>query len=312
MYPSPLAFSYLKRLVCIEQVLSARGVIASLKPCGQRLIGPCPVHHGDHPQAFVVDRSKDLWYCFTRCRSGGDVVALVQRMDHCPYPEVARYLASLAQRSTTPARAEARAPHRAYQPYTRTLRLDPHAPLLAQKGIWAETARHFEAGAYPGPGFLQGCLAIRLHDPHGRPLGYAGRRLDPAQAQHYGKWKFPPGLPKREILYGFHRLPAPLPQGLAVVECPWGVMRLAQIGIPAVALLGLHLSCPQLELLRRNSRIVLMLDGDPAGRSASCQIADTLNQYTHTLVHRIDLPPGLDPDDLDDFELSRRLLPLLG
>jgi DNA primase len=311
MPSSSLAFSHLKRLVSIEQVLTARGMIASLKPHGQRLIGPCPVHHGDHPQAFVVDLAKDLWYCFTRCRGGGDVVALVQRMDHCPYPEVARYLASLAQLSPTPPRAEARAPERAYRPYTRELRLDPHAPLLALKGIRAQTARHFEAGAYQGPGFLAGCLAIRLHDPHGCPIGYAGRRLDPVQARHYGKWKFPPGLPKRELLYGFHHLPSPLPQGLAVVECPWGVMRLAQIGIPAVALLGIHLSRPQVALLRRTSPLVLMLDGDQAGRSASRQIADTLAQYTPTPVHRIDLPQGLDPDDLDDSELSHQLLPLL-
>jgi len=311
MHPSHLAFSHLKRLVSIARVLTARGVIASLKQRGQRLIGPCPVHHGDHPQAFVVDRAKDLWHCFTRCRGGGDVVELVRRMDHCPYPEVARYLAALAQVSPTPAKAEARAPRRAYQPYTQTLRLDPRAPLLAQKGIWAQTARHFEAGAYQGPGFLQGCLAIRLHDPDGRPIGYAGRRLDPQQIRQYGKWKFPPGLPKRELLYGFHRITSRLHQGLVVVECPWSVMRLAQIGIPAVALLGIHLSRPQAELLPRTSRIVLMLDGDPAGRSASGQIADTLNPYTPLPVHRIDLPPGLDPDDLDDLELSRRLLPLL-
>ncbi len=311
MHPSHLAFSHLKRLVSIERVLTARGVMTSLKRRGQRLIGPCPVHHGDHPQAFVVDRAKDLWHCFTRCRGGGDVVELVRRMDHCPYPEVARYLAALAQVSPTPARAEARAPDRAYQPYTRQLRLNPHAPLLAEKGIWAQTARHFEAGAYQGPGFLEGCVAIRLHDPDGRPIGYAGRRLDPQQIRQCGKWKFPPGLPKREILYGFHRITSRLHQGLAVVECPWGVMRLAQIGIPGVALLGIHLSRTQVQLLRRTPRIVLMLDGDPAGRSASRQIADTLNQYTRTPVHRVDLPQGLDPDDLDNLELSRRLFPLL-
>jgi DNA primase len=311
MPPSSLAFSHLKGLVSIEQVLTARGMIASLTRRGQRLIGPCPVHHGDHPQAFVVDRAQDLWYCFTRCRGGGDVVELVRRMDHCPYPEVARYLAALAQVSPMPPRAEVRAPERTYQPYTRALRLDPHAPLLAHKGIAAQTARHFEAGAYQGPGFLERCLAIRLHDPQGRPLGYAGRRLDPAQARRYGKWKFPAGLPKREILYGFHRITSRLRQGLVVVECPWAVMRLAQVGIPAVALLGIHLSRTQLQLLRRTSPIVLMLDGDQAGQSASGQIADTLNQYTRSLVHRIDLPQGLDPDDLDNVELSRRLLPLL-
>ena len=100
-------------------------------------------------------------------------------------------------------------------------------------------------------------------------------------------------------------------QGLALVECPWAVMRLAQVGIPAVALRGIHLSRTQVQLLHRTSPIVLMLDGDQAGRSASGQIADTLNQYARSLVYRIDLPQDLDSDDLDDWELSRRLLPLL-
>ncbi|MEA2080680.1 MAG: toprim domain-containing protein [Pseudomonadota bacterium] len=201
-------------------------------------------------------------------------------MDRSRYPEVARYLASLAQVSPTPARVEASSPDRAYKPYTRQLRLNPHAPLLAHKGIDVHTARRFEAGACQGTGFLEGCVAIRLHDPQGRSIGYAGRRLDPEQIRQYGKWKFPSGLPKREILPGFHRITSRLHQALVVVECPWGVMHLDQIGIPAVALLGTHLSRSQLQLLRRTSRIVLMLDGDRSGRSASHQIADTLNQYT--------------------------------
>ena len=44
MHPSHLAFSHLKRLVSIERVVTARGVIASLKQRGQRLIGPGPIH----------------------------------------------------------------------------------------------------------------------------------------------------------------------------------------------------------------------------------------------------------------------------
>ncbi|MCP4381692.1 MAG: toprim domain-containing protein [Hyphomicrobiales bacterium] len=311
MHPSTLAFSHLKHRVSIEQVLTARGMMTALKQRGQRLIGPCPVHRGDHPQAFVVDLSKDLWHCFTQCRGGGDVVDLVRRMDHSRYPDVARYLASLAQVLPTPARAEVNSPARPYRPYTRNLRLNPHAPLLVEKGIRAQTARRFEAGAYHGPGFLKGCVAVRLHDPEGRPIGYAGRRLDPRLAEQYGKWKFPSGLPKRDILYGFHRIASRLRQRIAVVECPWGVMRLAQIGIPAVALLGIALSHTQLQLLGQASRVVLMLDGDQAGRSASHRIVETLNKYTLAQVHRIDLPQDHDPDDLDNWQLSRCLLSLL-
>jgi DNA primase len=46
------------------------------------------------------------------------------------------------------------------------------------------------------------------------------------------------------------------------------------------------------------SRIVLMLDGDDAGRSASQKIANALTQHAGIRVGRIELPQGLDPDDL--------------
>ena len=96
-------------------------------------------------------------------------------------------------------------------------------------------------------------------------------------------------------------------QRLVVVESPWGVIRLMQIGFPTVALLGIQLSTTQLQLLHPSPRIVLMLDGDHAGRSASRKIANTLTQHTGIRVHRIELPRGLDPDDLSDTDLRHRL-----
>ena len=249
MSPPVLTFSHLKRTVSIETELNAEGLATSLKRRGQRLVGPCPVHGGDNPHAFVVDLTKDLWYCFTRCQGGGDVVELVRRMHRVGYRQCAHYLATLAQAPTPPSSPLTAPPKKPFQPYTRSLRLDPLASLLHQKGIRPETAHRFEAGGYDGPGFLRGCIAVRLHDPEARPIGYAGRRLDPRQARRYGKWKFPPGLSKRELFYGFHHIRTQLSQGLVVVECPWGVMRLMQIGFPAVALLGIQVSSTQLQLL---------------------------------------------------------------
>lgn len=307
MSPPAVTFSHLKRTVSIATVLNAEGLTTALKRRGQRLVGPCPVHGGDNPHAFVVDLAKDLWYCFTRCQGGGDVVELVRRLHRVGYRQCAHYLATLAP--TPPPPPVTLPPQRPFQPYTRSLRLDPLAPLLHQKGIRPQTAQRFAAGGYEGPGFLRGCIAVRLHDPQARPLGYAGRRLDPHQARRYGKWKFPPGLPKRELLYGFHHIRTPLSQGLVVVECPWGVMRLMQIGFPTVALLGIQLSTTQLQLLYPCSRIVLMLDGDDAGRSASRKIANALTQHAGIRVGRIELPQGLDPDDLSDTDLTHRLHP---
>ena len=262
------------------------------------------MHGGDNPHAFVVSLSKNLWHCFTKCNSGGDVVELVRRMDGKTYRQTAEYLTSLTHNlpptSVTPHEVPFKNP---FKPFTKRLPLNASTRWLEQKGISSQTATHFEAGLYKGSGFLSNCIGVRLHDPNGRPIGYAGRRLNPSKVKDNGKWKFPPGLPKNDILYNFHRLRSNLHKGLFVVEGPWGVMRLAQIDIPAVALLGIHLSHTQHHLLRTIPRIILMLDGDNAGKQAALRIRKTL-QYT-TQVEQVNLNIDTDPDDLDDYALDR-------
>lgn len=302
MIPHQLSFAYLKRCVSIATVLQTKGVMASFKKRGDQIFGPCPIHGGDNPKAFVVTISKNIWYCFTGCNAGGDVIELVRRLYGKNYRDTAAFLSSLANTSLQyqPV-GNVRYPKKNFQPFTARLTLDAETQWLHKKKIKPATAARFEAGAYQGSGFLNGCIAVRLHDLKGRPIGYAGRRIDPNLTKKYGKWKFPPGIPKNEIMYNFHRIKPDNLKAVVVVECPWGVMRLDQLHIPAVALLGIHLSPLQLHILKKQSSVVLMLDGDKAGRSASIRIQYKLKQYTQ--VHPICLPTGLDPDDLNDNDL---------
>ena len=307
-------FKLLKQSVSIHQVLADRGLAEKLRRRGDRLVGPCPVHDGDNPNAFVVSLSRNLWYCFSRCGQGGDVIELVRQLDNATYQQAAAYLASLADTpvllppSSQPANPTKAPQRKPFRPFAKPLNLDPRASLLISKGIKPATAALFQAGAYHGPGFLHRCIGVRLHDPSGHPLGYAGRRLQ-ANANRCGKWKLPPGLPKSSILYGFHRVANRLDTGLCVVECPWGVMRLHQLAIPAVALLGTSLSPQQRRLLARVPHIVLLLDGDPAGRSAARRINNTLCRTNDVRV--VSLPDGSDPDDLDDTHLAALVRPAL-
>jgi DNA primase len=85
-------------------------------------------------------------------------------------------------------------------------------------------------------------------------------------------------------------------------------MRLHQLGVPAVALLGAHLSVPQRLLLTNAKRIVIILDGDSTGRTASTQVKKALVDTTDVQI--LDLPDDLDPDDLSDQELKSLLSPL--
>ena len=290
----------------IEQFLLARGF--QLRRRGDSLVGPCPVHGGDNPHAFVVNRTKNVWYCFTGCGAGGDVIDLVRRLDGIGYRDALQALGCMSNvKTTTVADPNPIATERRFQPYTRQLWLDPFSPWLRQKGISYETARRFQVGAYHGKGMLKRCVAIRIHDQHGNPLGYAGRRLDPEETCRYGKWRFPPRLPKGDVLYGYHLAMKRRPRTIAMTECPWGVLRLAQLHIEAVALLGTTLTKRQQALLAPASRIVLLMDGDPAGRKATERIQRQLSDAFE--VGAIRLPIGHDPDDLDDATLRQTLDP---
>jgi DNA primase len=268
------------------------------------------VHGGDNPHAFVVSLSKNLWYCFTRCSSGGDAVKFIRCLDNISYVQAVRYLSTLCSCDNVYQDLPSLqgASQSSFQPFSRRLFLEHNIPFLWKKGIKAGTGAYFEAGAYHGLGFLNNCVAVRLHDPSGVPLGYAGRRLNQNEVRRFGKWKFPPRLPKNKILYNLHRIVHSHPDNpLVIVECPWAVMRLTQLKFHAVALLGVNLSGFQLHLLKNHRQIILMLDGDKAGHIAAGRIAENLAD--HKQVHTISLPQNRDPDDLTDTDLTALLNP---
>jgi len=290
-----------KRAAPIISVLGHLGLLDSLRRQGLRLVGPCPVHHGDNPTAFVVDLERNRWHCYTRCRDGGDAIDLVRRLQNVGFRQALRILDSIAHIQLPETRTATQGRIAAFLPFTRQLQLQHDTPFLRRKGILPTTAAHFNVGAWDGGGWLADCVAVRLHDPGGQPLGYAARTLDPKRAARFGKWKFPPGLSKSSLLFGYHEVLQDLRRAIVVVECPWGVLRLAQLGLPAVALLGCHTSPAQRALLVHAQSLVLLLDGDHAGHLGAREILTALGQVVPTKV--ASLPDGRDPDDLTDQEL---------
>lgn len=301
-------FADLKHRVSIEAVLCDKGIGAHFRKRGDRLQGPCPIHGGDNPNAFVISISKNKWYCFSKCCRGGDVIEFVRSLDNIDYRQVAVYLSKLAGLHS-PAKPIKNSSCSPFRPYTSALPLNSKSAFFKKKRITPATARFFEAGAYSGKGFLQNCIGVRLHDLNGHPIGYAGRRLDPQQVRQYGKWKLPKGLPKKLLLYNYHRVRTNLHQGLFAVEGPWGVMRLAQLNIPAIALLGANLSDSQIRLLTHVQRLTFLLDGDETGRRATGRLIRRLSSYVN--LEYIVLPDRCDPDDLSDRTLSVITRPFL-
>jgi hypothetical protein len=61
-----------------------------LRPAGRgRLVGRCPEHESKSGRSFVVNRARELWFCFG-CHRGGDLIAYVQWRKACTFPDACK------------------------------------------------------------------------------------------------------------------------------------------------------------------------------------------------------------------------------
>jgi DNA primase len=94
---------------------------------------------------------------------------------------------------------------------------------------------------------------------------------------------------------------------VVLVEGFFDCMKVTQAGYPCVALMGSTMSKTQEELLAEHfGRVIVMLDGDEAGRVAAQGIADRLRQIVYQ-VDVVDLPDAVQPDQLSKDELQKLL-----
>ncbi|MHB2019467.1 MAG: toprim domain-containing protein [Candidatus Xenobia bacterium] len=298
-----LDFSALKRSVPITRVLAAYG-IGTLQPLGtDRLMGPCPIHKGDNPTAFRIHLTQQVWHCFTRC-GGGNVLDLVARLEHCDIYHAGLRLADLAYTESIMSTPPANSPTIHPRELQFRLTLAPHRYLQEERGLSRETCTRFGVG-YCSHGLLAGTIAIPIHDHAGRLVAYAGRRL--IQGAREGKYRFPRGFGKSHVLFNAWRV-VPGPEELVVVEGFFDVFRLHQQGYPTVvALMGTTTSSSQLAWLTASGRpLVLLLDGDAAGRHGTASLAHLLGERGHP--HRtIYLEEGVQPEHLTPTRLRALL-----
>ncbi len=145
-------------------------------------------------------------------------------------------------------------------------------------------------------------LMFTITDPAGQPIAFSGRALGDRDADRTAKYINSPETPeytKGKVLYGIYQARVPLSKsGEAIlVEGNFDVVSMVQAGLEnVIAPLGTALTEEQAELLRRRvQRVVVMFDGDSAGRSAAARAFPILaNAGLASYVAM--LPPGEDPD----------------
>jgi len=147
---------------------------------------------------------------------------------------------------------------------------------------------------------MAGRLIFPVRDEEGRLVGYAGRLMEQGRADA-PRYLNTPGLPRGEILYGLHRARHTIRQEgiLYLVEGFKDVIAMHAAGLTGtVGLCGTQLAAGQQALLSRYAaRVILVMDGDPAGQAAAVKIASQLAVADIETI-TVDLPAGSDPDEL--------------
>jgi len=142
----------------------------------------------------------------------------------------------------------------------------------------------------------------RVVIPHfikGKLVGWVARKID--NIDGVSKYKNSKGFPRQYSLYNQDNVKGM--DSIYVVESPMSVLVLKSRGIKnVVATFGAKFSEPQVGLLRNFREVVIFMDGDAPGRSASSNLIKALSHYTNVRV--INTPEGEDPASLDKIPPS--------
>jgi hypothetical protein len=319
-------FRAVKASVSMEMALARFGVmLRRVDHCYLRGRCPLPTHSSKgSTQSFIVNTEKNAWACHSSScvaarggRLGGNVLDFVASMQKCSVRAAALQLQEWFRVTAGPGRLTSAfwcvagfpfdlpSEKESNRPLSFVLAgIDSRHPYLAERGIRTETARRFETGFFPGKGCMKGRIVIPIHDEDGNLIAYVGRTLDDAEP----KYRFPAGFRKSLVLFNLHHA---LHYGkrVVVVEGFFDCFKVHQAGLPCVvALMGCSLSQWQGDLLERHfNEVVLLLDGDNAGRTASADLAARL---VHTLSTRVvSVPDGSQPDQLSEDQLRCLCIP---
>jgi len=303
-------FRLIKQAVSIGEVLDHYRIV--LKPSGPGVLrGACPLptHSSTSCEAsFMVNVNKNVWVCHSqscvharRGAMGGNILDFVCLMESCSL----RMAGLLIQAWTQPGEGK----HRALPNYTSERIITPNRelsfqlcpiqsdhPYLKQRGIDAPIADWFGIGFYVGTGIMSGRVVIPIHNHCGALVAYAGRAVDNIKP----RYRFPRGFRKSIELYNLHRCTR---KSVVLVEGFFDALSVMQAGFDVVALMGVVLSEQQKKLLlSRFSEVVLLLDGDDAGRRATERIANLLKQVLQVRVGIV--PDARQPDCLRVDEIA--------
>lgn len=179
-------------------------------------------------------------------------------------------------------------------PYERGMKLPAY---LVKRGVTAKQALQYGLG-WCEHGYYKNRLIIPV-SMQGRVVSFIARYMGKPK-EGVKKYLYPRGNPTGRTLFNFDRA-----KKFKTVILTEGYLDAIAVGPDAMGLGGKSLTQQQALLLAEASpdEVIVMLDGDDAGREAAVKVAQRVSSFA--LVKIAHLPDGKDPDELSAEELAQ-------
>jgi DNA primase len=257
----------------VKRVLTGTGIDVESE-LDSDLIIFCPFHNNHRTPAGEVHKESGMFFCFS-CQKSADLTELVMHTSGRTYFEAARFIKSKEKITSLVTEVQkALIKEEMYKPfdelilkrlYNNLLSSDRPKEYFKYRKILNSSWSKFSLGYSD----KQDMVTVPVHSPDGVPLGFVGRSIEGKE------FKNTPGLPKSKTLFNLHRVKSS--DKVYVVESSFDVMRLDQVGFPAVATLGANVSNSQIELLQKYfNNIIVIADNDEAGGNMKDRIIEKL------------------------------------
>jgi len=303
----------------------------TLKRAGRNFKALCPFHN-EKTASFIVTPEKNIFHCFG-CGAGGDAISFIMRMENISFPEAAALLAKRAGITIEFTKEEGvgnelktrilQLNYKVALFFHQCLLEEPEAETarqyLKKRNVSLETIKNFMLGFAPSSfrteRFLQkeGFAAAEIETAgikffqritfpifnlSGECVGFGARSLNGSEPKYLNTAETPV-FSKGNFLYGLNLTRKKIQEkGEAIlVEGYLDLIKPFQYGFcNIVAGLGTALTPIQARLLRRfTDRIVLLYDGDAAGKAAAVRNLEVLLAQ-EIIPEVVLLPEGFDPD----------------
>jgi DNA primase len=285
----------------IKRVLTGAGVDVESEVDSDYIIF-CPFHNNNRTPAGEVHKSNGLFFCFS-CQKVADLVELVMHTSGRKYFEAIRFIKSKETSTNLEQdinKALFNQPE--FTPYDELILKRLHNNLLgsdrAKEYFKYRKLEQFSWSKFSlGYSEKQDMVTVPVHSPDGIPVGFVGRSIEGKE------FKNTPGLPKAKVLFNLHRVKAS--SKVYVVESSFDVIRLDQVGFPAVASLGANVSNLQIELLQKYfNDIIIIADNDEAGGNMKDKIIEKLGSRVSVIQLNKQYKDIGDMDDKSIQELE--------